>query len=273
MKALRTLVLLLALFALLLAACTRGQTLEDLPTPVNPDTYPTEVFLTQNAPPAGFSTIAFPQVDLNLNRIAGWRYEVLLSFEGVFASTPRQTSASARAQVWFNQLGSARRVVLVTTGELIGQGTQDETTTIEGVRLGPDSFLVRAGVCLTNAGEDAARAADLSAGGLIGGITSAVPTGRQAVLNGVQAWQYQFSNDALVLPNIRPAEGGSIAMSAPGEIWVAPAYNAIVRFYVTLDVQNAILFDRQLPVSGQVIIRFDLYEIGVAQNISVPFGC
>jgi hypothetical protein len=76
-----------------------------------------------------------------------------------------------------------------------------------------------------------------------------------------------------VLLNSRPAEGGAITMAAPGEIWVAPQHNVVVRFYVTLNVQNVYLFDRQLPVTGQVIIRYDLYDIGVPQNISVPFGC
>ena len=48
---------------------------------------------------------------------------------------------------------------------------------------------------------------------------------------------------------------------------------AVVRFYVNLDVENAFIFDRQLPVTGQVILRYDLYDIGVVPNITVPFGC
>jgi hypothetical protein len=34
-----------------------------------------------------------------------------------------------------------------------------------------------------------------------------------------------------------------------------------------------VIFDRQLPVTGQVVMRYDLYEIGEAFNITVPFGC
>ncbi|MFN8375861.1 MAG: hypothetical protein U0694_23685 [Anaerolineae bacterium] len=260
---------------LFLAACDRGSITDpsQLPTAVDPETAPTEFFLTQNAPPSGFSSVSFPQIDANLNLLAGWRYEVTLAFNGVFASTPRETSAEASAQVWFNQLGSARRVLLQTTGELIGQ---EEDTAFEAVRLGPDAFLVRSGVCLTNAGDDAAAAADLSAGGLIGGVTNAQPTGIHAIINGnlgMESWQYGFSNADLVLPAIHTAEGGSIAMATQGEIWVAPSQNVVVRFYVTLNVENAIIFDRQLPVTGQVIIRYDLFEMGVAQNISMPFGC
>jgi hypothetical protein len=257
---------------LLLAACDRG-TINDpsqLPTPIDPETAPTEFYLTQNAPPTGFSTVSFPQIDANTNLLSGWHADMRLEFDGAFSSVSRPTSAQTRAEVWFDQLGSARRVRIETTGELIGQ---EEDQTSEAVRLGPDAFLVRNGVCLTNAGADAASAADLSAGGLIGGVTNAEATARHEVVNGAEAWQYSFTIDDLVLPAIRPAEDGSIIMSDPGEIWVAPQYNAVVRFYVNLYVENAIIFDRQLAVTGQVIIRYDLVDIGVVPNISIPFGC
>jgi hypothetical protein len=68
------------------------------------------------------------------------------------------------------------------------------------------------------------------------------------------------------------SEGGGVRLTG-GEIWVAPALKAAVRFYVNLDVDNAIIFDRQIPVSGQVILRYDLYDVGVIPNITVPFGC
>jgi hypothetical protein len=240
-----------------------------LPTPVNPDTYPTEVFLTENAPPAGFSTVSFPQVDTNLNLLSGWRAEISFLFSGSFARTSRETSAETRAEIWFNQIATARRVVFSRSGELFGE----ESTTFEAVRLGPDAFLVRDNVCLTNAGEDAASAADLNAGGLIGGVNHATPTGIHNILNNVEAWQYAFSAEDLVLPNVRPDTGGSIAFATLGEIWVAPAHNAVVRFYLTLEIENVFLFDRPLPVSGQLLVRYDLYDIGVVPNISVPFGC
>jgi hypothetical protein len=262
--------LLSTFYLVLLAACDRGMTPDDLPTPINPETFATEVFSTQNAPPTGFSTVSFPQIDANLNLLSDGRYVVTLSFNGVFTSIGRDTSAAATAEVWFNQLGSARRVRLQTTGELIGQ---EEDQTFEAVRLGPDTFLVRNNACLR--GADAVQAADLGAGALIGGVNNAASTATHEVINvaGVESWRYTFTDADLVLPNIRPAEGGVITMAAPGEVWVAPQHNVVMRFYVTLNVQNVYLFDRQLPVTGQVIIRYDLYDIGVLQNISVPFGC
>lgn len=260
-------VLLPLLFLLSLSACHRGQ--EPLPTPADPVAEATALALTQNAPPPGFQTAAFPQIDANLTLLAGWRYTVLLTFDGVYARTPRQTSSRTEAQVWFNQLGAARRVVVTTQGELLGL---ERLQTLEGVRLGQDAFLLRDGACLTNADADAALTADLRAGELIGGVTLATPTGRRATMNGVPSYEYAFTPDVLNLPNLRLADGGRIT-SMSGEVWVAPELNAVVRFYVTMAVDNAVFFDRPLPVSGTVLIRYDLFDVGVLPNISVPFGC
>ncbi len=266
--------LLLCVFVLgifLLTACTgqRGQRLEDLPTPASVDTFATDVFMTQNAPPEGYrGDVAFPQVDANLNTLSGWRYIVQLEFNGVFARTPRETSANTTAEVWFAQLGSARRVVVNTAGELIGKKENDA---FEAVRLGPSAFLVRDNTCVTGI-PDAETAADLRAGSLVGGVTRAAPTGQRATINGQDAWQYAFNTTDLNLPAIRFSDNGYVEATG-GELWLAPAVNSVVRFYVNLNVDNAIIFDRQLPVTGQVILRYDLYDIGTPPNITTPFGC
>lgn len=264
-------VVLLAL-VLLLAACgtsRRGQRLEDIPTLAGVDALATSVVQTQNAPPEGFrDPVSFPLVDQNLSSLNGWHYIVTLEFSGTFSDVARETGASANAEVWYNQLGSARRVVVTTSGELLGS---DESTAYEAVRLGPDAYLVEDGACLTNAGDDAETAAGLTAGELVGGVTRAVPMGQHAVLNGEDAYRYTFTADDLNLPSITLDEGG--ALQATGELWVAPAHNAVVRFYATLDLTKARIFGRQLPVDGRVIIRYDLYDIGQTFNISQPFGC
>ncbi|MBZ0300114.1 MAG: hypothetical protein K8J31_10250, partial [Anaerolineae bacterium] len=92
-----------------------------------------------------------------------------------------------------------------------------------------------------------------------------------ATLNSQEAWQYQFATEDLNLPAIRLDDDGTL--NATGELWVAPESNVVVRFYVNLDVENAFIFDRQLPVTGQVILRYDLYDIGDVPNITIPFGC
>jgi hypothetical protein len=228
----------------------------------------TAQYLTQNAPPPEFrGPVSFPEVDAGLAELEGGRYQVQLEFNGVFARTPRETSANATAEVWFKQLGSARRVVVTTSGELLGK----ENNAFEAVRLGPDAFMVRENTCIKG-GMDAVTAADLRAGRLVGGVNHATPTGLRATVNGEDVWQYTFTTADLNLPSIHLADDGAIE-STGGEFWVAPKHNAVIRFYVNLNLTNAIIFDRELPVSGTVILRYDLYDINHPANITVPFGC
>jgi hypothetical protein len=265
----KRLILLLLLIAL--AACGRGQRPEDVPTLASVDAVATSIPLTQFAPPTPYNlpVTAFDHVDNRLTELSGWRYVVQLEFSGVFARTPREANASARAEVWFNQVASARRVALTTSGELIGQ-TEDNA--YEAVRLGPDAFLVRDGLCLAGAGDAARTAADLSAGTLVGGVRRAIPFGRRATINGEDSYYYAFEPGDLVLPALRAGDDGRITLQS-GELWIAPAKNAVTRFYLNLDVENVVIFDRQLPVTGTVLIRYDLYDAGTAFNITVPFGC
>ncbi|MCS7072749.1 MAG: hypothetical protein NZM00_14685, partial [Anaerolinea sp.] len=134
------------------------------------------------------------------------------------------------------------------------------------------AFLVRDGVCLTGARADAAAAADLRAGDLIGGVSQAVPAGRQAVINGEAVYAFRFEPDAFRLPAIRLEAGGALTIDS-AELWIAPARRAVIRFYANLTVTRALLFDRARPVDGAVLLRYDLYDIGTAFNITVPFGC
>jgi len=258
---------------LLLVSCNteRGLRPEDLPTAASIEMMQTALPLTQNAPPAPFDRVltAFDQIDHRLNELSGWRYIVQLDFTGTFSGTPRSTQASATAEVSFSQLSSARRVLFRTDGDLIGTG---EGSAYEAVRLGPDTFLVRDGACLVGARGDAVTAADLRAGDLIGGVTAATPGGRQAVINGATVFLYTFTADNLLLPSLRPGADGRI-MLAGGELWIAPEHGAVVRYYLNLQVENVILFDGQLPVSGDVSLRYDLYDVGTTFNITTPFGC
>ena len=252
---------------LLLAGCNRGQNIADIPTPASIEGLGTANALTAVAPPEGFrDAVSFPEVDANLQQLTGGRYLVTLEFNGVFTSTPRTTNAKATAEVWFNQSGS-RRVVVDITGELLGKTDNN----FEAVRLGKDSFLVQNQEC-ANAGSDAVTAAGLRAGTLVGGAKRATPAGEKAILNGQEAYKYNFTSADLNLPSIKLSDGGTVEATG-GELWVAPAQNAVIRFYVNLNVTNAVIFDRALPVDGQVIVRYDLYDVGQITNIAVPNGC
>jgi len=42
---------------------------------------------------------------------------------------------------------------------------------------------------------------------------------------------------------------------------------------VLLSIENARLLSNDLPVTGQLLLQYDLYDIGNVPNITVPFGC
>ncbi len=251
----------------LLSACTADD--NPLPTLARPDQLPTDIALTENAPPAGFDSVSFPRIDDNLRALPGWRYEMTLRFDGVFARTPRETHLLTQADVRYNQVASARRVVATVDNDLQGEG---DPVQYEAVRLGPDAFLVRDEGCLSNAAQDARLAADLSAGELLGGVQQAETAAQKAVINSEEVWRYAFDERDMVLPNVTFGDGSRI-LSMTGELWVAPQHNAVVRYYVNLEVENITLLDSALPVSGTLLLRYDLYDVGDVPNISVPFGC
>jgi hypothetical protein len=264
--------LCLSLLILLIGCQPRLLQPQELPTaiPADLDAVATAITLTENAPPAGFREgISLPEIDQNTGTLSSWRAEIYLQFTGVFAGTSRETRATTRAVIQHNLLDSARRVVLTVEGEIFNQ---DEPLTTEGVRLGPDTFFVRDNTCATTTNSDASAIADLSASEIIGGVQRGVPDGSKAVINGEQVWRYSFTPDDLALTNVQLGVEGRLLDSA-GELWFAPEHRAAIRFYLTLDVENATIFGSQVPVTGQAIVQYDLFEIGTAQNISVPYGC
>lgn len=265
---------ILTTLLLILTACgSRGQTLDDIPTRIpSVDSLATSVALTENAPPEGFrDSVAFPQIDDNLQFLSHWHSEAYFSFEGVFSRTPRQIDAETTSFTWYTRTGNQRRVVLSGAGELFGD---QEGETLEGVRLGSDTFLLRDGVCLDNVDEAAAAVADLPASAIIGGVNYAVPAGEKRIINGEEVWRYTFTLENVSLPLLRMGDNAQIT-SMLGELWVAPEHNAVIRYYLNLEVDNVVLqvVDNALPVSGQLILRYDLYDIGINPNITQPFGC
>lgn len=265
---------LLLLALMLIAGCTpRGRTLDDLPTPLaDLNLAATAQVMTQNAPPPRFANgISLPRLDAALDDVAHYRARVALDFDGVFAGTPRPARGHVEADISYTELGTLRRVVITTEGELLAAGS--DPSQLEAVRIGAETYLVQDGLCRVTTGTDAASVADLGAGALIGGVREAVPTGEKQVINGEEVWRYAFLQDALdIAPAVQTRDGGRITYLG-GELWFAPAHETAIRFYLTLDVDNVTVFGSQLPVTGQVVIRYDVSEVGVDPNISVPFGC
>jgi hypothetical protein len=239
-----------------------------LPTPMSLEAMGTAIALTQNAPPAAFATIAFPRIDANLNLLSGWRAELQFTFEGVYARTTRPAATRTTAEIQFHQVASARRVVATLDNDLT---EPNEPVMFEAVRLGPDVFVVQDGAC-SRGGENVALAADLNAGALLGGVASASWAGQRATINGEDVWAYTLDARNLTLPNVQLTAESRI-LNQTGELWVAPARNAVIRYYLVLEVENVLLFDNPLPLSGTLRLRYDVYEIGVLPNLNVPFGC
>jgi hypothetical protein len=270
----RTLGLLLAAIGLFgfIAGCeTFTPADQPLPTIINDlDAAATAQVMTQNAPPPRFRDgIALPTFETGLDELPGWQYTVTAEFEGVFSGTSRPATATTTGQVAYHQLTSARRVVLTAAGSLL---TEEAPVTSEAVRVGRDVYLVIAGQCSVVTDTDAAAVVDAGANLLIGGLAEAVPTGVTGVINGESVYRYTFEPDALRLASIEPQGDGGVQV-VNSELWFSAERAAIVRLYLTLDVENASVFGSQLPVTGQVIIRYDLTDVGIDPNISVPFGC
>lgn len=260
-----------SLFVILcLAACEpRSATPLPLPTLASFDSAATALHITQNAPPEGFSSVSFPRLDQTLTRLAGWRYEASFVFEGTYARTTRPVSAHAEIRAWYDQVGSARRVQVTLETDLA-----PETPAIryEGAQLGPDTFLVRDGQCERATTPEEQAAVALSVGDLLGGVQTANSLGERAILNNAQVWRYDLMSEAIVLPAIT-LSAESLFSNLRGELWVAPEANAVMRYYMTMDVENVTMFASPLPVTGTLTLQYDLYDVGSVPNISVPFGC
>lgn len=271
----KQLVYMLICMPLLLTACReRGLTLDDIPTPITPSVRGTEIVLTENAPPPQFGEVSFPKIDANLPLLSGWQYTVDMEFDGVFTQVDRKVYGRVQADVSYNQIASARRVIVKSEGDLLGLEDPEQ---VEAVQLGPDNFLVEGGACQSNAEESADFVVQADAGSLVGGLNSAMASGQpKQRINDEIVWRYNLNFDQLNLPQLTLTSESKI-LAFNGELWVAPEHNAVIRYYMTVDVENALVFTNvlgtALPVTGRLIVRYDVNDIGVLPNITVPFGC
>ena len=262
----------------LVACSTSGSDDVVVPTIASFDTLPTALFLTQNAPPPGFGEVNFDPVDLHLSDRQGWTYAVTGSFEGTFDASGQPASGTLDMQVQSNELGQTRRVVLEINGNAFL--ANEALLQLEGVRWSNDYYLVDVnGRCTVDEGGamGGAAIADLSAGQLIGGVRRAVPTGHRLEIEGIPAWQYTFVPGDARLPAIHLRTDSTTALSA--DLWIAPSYNAVLRYEVTATVQKVHLLwvDQAAAstVSGTLYLRYEVNipALGVLPNISVPHGC
>lgn len=259
---------LLLTLALLLTACRQREIVITLPTETTLEMAATAAVLTREAPPPGFERVRFPVIDANLTQLDSYRAQFSFAFNGTFARTPRLASTETRGETTANVLQQARRTV-----STISTTIQPDVRPLQldAVLLGQDPFLVRDGACVTNR-DEALLATNLVAGAVLGGVREAQALPRRAIVNGEQVWEYSFTLDDLNLPNVTLGDNSRI-VGMSGELWVSPSRNVVVRYYLNLNVENVTLFDEPLPVTGAIIVRYDLFLHEDPPNISIPFGC
>lgn len=243
-----------------------------VPTATTLDMAITAAFLTDNAPPPGFSgPVQFAPVDKNLDSLPHWHYVVSLSFVGAF-DDGEATDGEITADVYSNELVGERRVVLKASGAVFAE---DARRNVEGVRLGNAFYFVdQNGVCSDVTGSTTPRVAELTAGSLVGGVRLGTPTTTHRSVDDVEVWQYVFLPGDVDPPVLTLGEGGS-ARIASGELWIAPSLNAVKEYSITLEVKGAIIpvFQDQRPVTGTLKASYRLVETLQSYNIAIPFGC
>lgn len=262
----RALFFLIAL--LLLTSCRQREVIITLPTETTLEQAATAAVLTREAPPPGFDVVRFPLIDANLTQLDSYRAQFSFAFNGTFARTPRLASTETRGETTANVLQQARRTVSTISTTL---QPDVRPLQLDAVLLGEDPFLVRDGVCITNR-EEALLATQLIAGTVLGGVREARALPRRAVVNGEQVWEYRFTLEDLNLPNVTFGDNSRV-VGLSGELWVSPARNVVVRYYLNLNVENVTLFNEPLPVTGALVLRYDLFLHEDPPNISIPFGC
>jgi hypothetical protein len=264
---------------IVLTGCTAPKNDEIVATPTMPsfEEVSTSIFLTQNAPPVGFSQVNFDPLDLHLAEHGGWVYQITGSFEGTYDDSGQPVQGSLSIQVIGNESGQTRRVLFEASGRAFL--VDDALLTLEGVRFINDYYLVDVnGQCTVDMGGQAGSAtiADLSAGQIIGGVTRAVPTGHRMEIEGIPAWQYTFAPGDVRLPAVHTLANSTVALAA--DLWIAPQFNAVLRYEVTVQVERVHLLwadQTASTISGTLYLHYDLSipDLGVQPNISVPHGC
>src|SRR5258708_14650764 len=104
------------LLCLAVTGCGLIATPPPLPTVSGLEPAQTAIVLTKNAPPSGFEqSVAYPQIDDNLDNQPSWHYQVSLVFDGGFAGTSEPAKGRIEAEIFGNSPPRERRVNLKPT--------------------------------------------------------------------------------------------------------------------------------------------------------------
>ncbi len=260
--------------SMVLAACNTILG-EDNPTPLptrfnqSREEYQTSLPFTQNAPPEGFDTVAFPEIDDNLLTAVYSRFEVNVTFEGFYSDTSEPVEGFMRLEARNDDFNVARQINI----EFLGDVFSGEASNLDVVRLNNQYYMINPnGVCITDEGQ-VAELANIRAGQLIGGVEFAQPSSHVENINGVQAWQYGFDEQFINPPAIQFEGENNELDFLSGAVWVSPEHNIVIRYTVEMNVHRAILLFGEREVTGRIRYQYDVYDIGLQPAISIPNGC
>lgn len=259
------------IITLTLLACDPSDSGEDVvvPTLADPVAVRTAQFLTQNAPPPGFDSVAYNPVDFNRDQLPGSEFQITVNFDGQYSETGEDVTGSMVMRVEENRIQRSRRVVLSFIGDVMA----GELSEVEAVRIENTFYIKTNDVCTTN--DEAAREiATLEAGRVVGGVTLAIPTGQKDEILGFESFQYGFAQENLnfVIFNQVPT---AVEVQG-GEVWVIPEHDVVARFGASFFVHEAQILFGDEPVTGNLRYEYNLNTIATNDtlpNISVPNGC
>jgi hypothetical protein len=255
---------------LLTASLSACQPERAVPTVASIESLATETFQTQEAPPANFQQAQFEKIDTSLNVQPAWHAIVTLSFEGTYAETNDPTSGSIVANIYTNELSAEKRVLLEVKGEPFS--ASEDGSTIEGVRIGNDYYLVNQNkVCTVAADPANRRITELTPSSLIGGVRQAQFTYTRREINERRTWEYAFTPGNVIPPPLEIKPNGGLTI-ASGTLWVAAEIGLVAEYQITFNVTNVVIQGSK-PLTGTLRVKYELQEVGTLFNISIPFGC
>ncbi|NDJ78576.1 MAG: hypothetical protein GYB65_20180 [Chloroflexi bacterium] len=266
----------LLLLVMGLAACElfEGDDERVLPTLVDLTQLPTHDFLTQNAPPEGFSEVEYDPLDISLSTPPGWAATVTARFVGSFDDTGEPADSTYTAHIRTNNLVEGKAVVLEVNGSGMVRSEWPTDLRFESVRFGTEYWFLFNNECTKN--ETAlgleAQVSDLGASALVGGITNAVPDGHRRDIGDYPVWRYTFSP---VLPTLTLQRYENSIVTPSAELWISPDLNAVLTYDLTLEVERVTLMWGDRAVSGRLDLRYelDLVAFNIAQDLVLPNGC
>lgn len=262
------LVIMLSLSFVLSACDFSGE--DPVPTQADFESLGTSTVLTAQAPPANFSQISYPVIDDKLAQLPYSHITINVRFTGVYDDNGERAEGSMEYNAFTNNLANSRIVQLTFEGDIF----TDSALAITAARISNSYFMITPNSdCNTNETE-VRDIANLGPGQLIGGVNDAGPTGRKDVADdvrvGVEVYEYGFAPEAVVPPQIQTSSDLDFLV---GTVWVAPELQIVTQYIVEMNVQNATLLFGQRAVSGRLRYEYNVSEVDIEPNISIPNGC